>query len=108
METLRKMKKRLTTEEVYYKLNWYLTPIKGAPSGGGGTNLDNRRLPAGQWFKATTRQSGETAYVFMADREALAAKGSKSVLLRDVVLQYPGGERQNVSPHAALHWIIYT
>ena len=81
-----------TLEEVFYKLTWYLKPIKTAPNGGRGTNLDNQYLPPGQWFSTALRQSGEKVFVFFADRDYLAKTKSKSPLLRDLVIEYSNGD----------------
>jgi hypothetical protein len=107
METVRTMKRKLTTEDVYYKLNWYLTPITKAPTGGPSTNLGNQYLPPGAWFKTRLRQSDEPLWVFYPDREWLKKKASKSVLLKDLVVEYANGDRQNLAPHSVLHLIIY-
>lgn len=96
-----------TLEEIYYKLAWYLKPIKAAPNGSPGTNLGNQYLPPGQWFSTALRQSGEKVFVFFADRDLLTKKGSKSPLLRDLVIEYSNGERKNLAPASVLHEIVY-
>ena len=100
-------KKKMTTEDVYYKLNWYLKPITKAPNGSADTNLGNKYLPPGQWFSTKLRQSNESVYVFYPDREYLKEKKSKSPLLKDIVMEWADGVRQNLAPASVLHEIIY-
>lgn len=101
------MKPRTKTVDAIARLAVILTACAKPPVGGVGTNLDNSKLPPGKWFKGKTHQENLQRYVFFADRGYLLDKKSKSVLLKDLVLQYDDGTRQNVSPVAALHEIIY-